>query len=258
MKYATRLQPEQRLKRFQKFLASNGAEVLPVTNEWELVRFNANGVTSIVYKNKRGNVTYVGEAHAAATPTSARSGRLSSASSVRSSPQRSSSKTSRPSGATLRGVWRELRSLGFRWARPCLHSAAAVGAPHLRKRLFLFAAHPEREGLEGWAVQGRERADQRAARPGRRAAPHPDRGGREGERRGWVFDCERQTLRPHVDGRGVRRRRGRSFWDVESPVLRVADGLPERVDQLRAAGNAVIPQVAEAAFRALVQDWTQC
>ena len=38
---------------------------------------------------------------------------------------------------------------------------------------------------------------------------------------------------------------GTSWWAVEPDVGRVADGIPARVDRLRALGNSVVPQVAE-------------
>ena len=41
-------------------------------------------------------------------------------------------------------------------------------------------------------------------------------------------------------------------WPTEPPVGRVANGIPKRVDRLRALGNAIVPQVAEQIFRAIM------
>jgi DNA (cytosine-5)-methyltransferase 1 len=40
-------------------------------------------------------------------------------------------------------------------------------------------------------------------------------------------------------------------WSPEPGVCRVADGLPGRMDRLRALGNAVVPACAEAVGRAM-------
>lgn len=42
-------------------------------------------------------------------------------------------------------------------------------------------------------------------------------------------------------------------WQVEPPVGRVANGVPDRVDRLRGLGNAVVPQVAEWIGRRIVE-----
>ena len=42
-------------------------------------------------------------------------------------------------------------------------------------------------------------------------------------------------------------------WEPEPAVARVADGIPNRVDRLRALGNAVVPQVAEWIGRRIVE-----
>jgi DNA (cytosine-5)-methyltransferase 1 len=41
-------------------------------------------------------------------------------------------------------------------------------------------------------------------------------------------------------------------WIVEPDVGRVANGIPNRVDRLRALGNAIVPQVAEVIGRAIM------
>ena len=44
---------------------------------------------------------------------------------------------------------------------------------------------------------------------------------------------------------------GSSYWETEPAVGRVADGLPNRVDRLKALGNAIVPQVAYELIRHL-------
>jgi DNA (cytosine-5)-methyltransferase 1 len=41
------------------------------------------------------------------------------------------------------------------------------------------------------------------------------------------------------------RNRPEEWWEVEPSVGRVVDGLPNRVSQLRALGNSIVPQIAE-------------
>jgi DNA (cytosine-5)-methyltransferase 1 len=73
----------------------------------------------------------------------------------------------------------------------------------------------------------------------------------------------------HIDQRGacfvpvgrVRRSReasddgdpGRTQWSSEPDVGRVAHGVPNRVDRLRALGNAVVPQIPELIGRAILE-----
>lgn len=42
------------------------------------------------------------------------------------------------------------------------------------------------------------------------------------------------------------------WWSLEPPVGRVANGVPARVDRLRALGNAVVPQIPEVLGRAIL------
>ena len=53
---------EGKLKRFLAFLEARGAQVVPTTNPWEVVRFKGKQQTSVVYCNSRDGITFTGEA----------------------------------------------------------------------------------------------------------------------------------------------------------------------------------------------------
>jgi len=73
--------------------------------------------------------------------------------------------------------------------------------------------------------------------------------GREGgicgrENEGW------QDVHGHARcGRPSNGQFGQAIWLPESGICRVANGIPYRVDRLKALGNAIVPQVAEAIFK---------
>ena len=146
-----------------------------------------------------------------------------------------------------------LAEIGYDAEWHCI-PAAAVGAPHIRDRVFVIAVHPNTE-----TVNARQSDERNAKRCG--------------------ADCpqERQRLRNQFSGLGsivadteieglerreVRRDFGSRFpglgeggrpisdhWSVEPAVGRVANGIPARVDRLRCLGNAIVPQVAEVVAR---------
>lgn len=52
------------MKNFEKFktwLGKQGAEVLPPTNEWEVVRFRTTNGVSVIYTKANGRLTFTGE-----------------------------------------------------------------------------------------------------------------------------------------------------------------------------------------------------
>jgi DNA (cytosine-5)-methyltransferase 1 len=151
-------------------------------------------------------------------------------------------------------VWRALRGLGFRFAPPLLQTASEAGAPHIRRRLFVLAAHPERQRLALGALEpdGHQRTPPERGR--RDVAADGDGDGREGEWGGWVFDRERETLRHDTHRCTDRCRICGSPWAALSPLVRVAHGPADRVDRLRAIGNAVVPVVAARAFTRLARE----
>lgn len=217
-------------------------------------------------------------------------------------------------------VYNGLRDLGFIFAPPGIYTAAECGAPHLRRRLFVLAAHPDR--CEKW--DGKQRKPRRRSRRvrdeggdvprvddpehansdlgGRRQgldqlaleddAQHANAGierlqgelraGSEAGTTGRVdrepADADRERLRKFgftKQERQWRALRGEldrlrstwrivnerlvgggepSPWTVESPLLRVANGLADRTRQLRAIGGGVVPAVAGRAFLDLSEE----
>jgi DNA (cytosine-5)-methyltransferase 1 len=173
----------------------------------------------------------------------------------------------------------ELARLGFdlRWTTV---SAAEVGAPHLRKRWFCLAAHPERFSV--WLEPGRRSGENGQDQTvvgldgaSKSLADTTSIGWRKRESESaWIqrgsftpigggeishavcagLSHGRQTqLDPFADPRALSEleRRGGSGWATEPNVGRVAHGIHARVDRLRGLGNAVVPLQARTAFARL-------
>ena len=91
-------------------------------------------------------------------------------------------------------------------------------------------ADTEREGQ--LQPEGPEREERRRA---------SDSGSEGGE----LQDADERALLPwRVEGRAAQAS-GAEWWATEPPVGRVAHGVPDRLDQLAALGNALVPQIAE-------------
>jgi DNA (cytosine-5)-methyltransferase 1 len=121
-------------------------------------------------------------------------------------------------------------------------SAAEVGAPHLRKRLWI-VAHAKRSE---W------REDPQDATGGLKAPGFVGDGGPVAN------PCLTGLPQPQPEALQPARRRleGRttaqcSWWNVEPPLGRVVAGLPNRIHQLRCLGNAQVPRVALEAWERL-------
>jgi DNA (cytosine-5)-methyltransferase 1 len=61
------------------------------------------------------------------------------------------------------------------------------------------------------------------------------------------------TVAVNAEQRTRRAAHAGCVWSPESPLDRVANGVPQRVDRLRGLGNAIVPAVAEEIMRALAQ-----
>ena len=124
--------------------------------------------------------------------------------------------------------------------------AAAAGAPHRRDRVFIIATpRPVADaalmlsnGSDHYASQCPQPSAVSKSRNRSWPAPMADANsaGSQGRGPGWT----------------TANRAGQSgIWPAEPAVGRVANGIPNRVDRLRALGNAVVPQVAEIVGRRL-------
>lgn len=202
---------------------------------------------------------------------------------------------------TVRGLDRVLGDLAaFRYdAEWHVVPAAAVGAPHLRERVWIIAtaADADAERIrdhQQWDALGRidvpdrrdaEPIDDGAARPaadadrfGRLARPglregdedrlgsgRPDDGALSfdpTDAAGERVEGRRPTRVEVTFARALARLLERDDagyfwhdWPTESPLRRVDDGVPARMDRGRLAclGNAVVPQIVEIIGRAIIE-----
>jgi len=183
----------------------------------------------------------------------------------------------------------DLAALGFDAEWHCI-PAAAVGAPHIRDRVWIIAnaQHPHTDSLGSYRaardVRSTELRDQQGGDAGQVREDVADaQRGESGKRRNidkierrageaeqaWVgssplADADSQRHEVGLDDRrGQDKALGSKFarreasqhdwWDAEPDVGRVAHGVPSRVDRLRALGNAVVPQIPELIGRAILE-----
>jgi DNA (cytosine-5)-methyltransferase 1 len=134
-----------------------------------------------------------------------------------------------------------LEAIGYR-VRAFALSAADVGAPHLRRRIFV-VAHLDRQGEPALPLD---------AEVGGASSDAPDAHGAElrDEPRG----------RSGADGAGAAEPQHAGWRTAQPDVVRVVHGVSRRVDGRRrkALGNAVVPQCAEAIGRMIASRSVQC
>lgn len=144
-------------------------------------------------------------------------------------------------------VRRDLHVLGYR-TRALALSAFDVGAPHLRRRVFVLAADPERVELRNeprWSGGAGRQASNEPSDDGAEGASSDADGQGELEPSGCV---EQEWRWSRVGDR----------WHPEPPVPGVDDGvsprMERRLDRERVLGNACIPACAEVAGRFLMAE----
>lgn len=118
------------------------------------------------------------------------------------------------------------------------------------RRLRSIVADPDEPRLERWLRRELQECARKLA-AGASGSPVADTDSDAWIERRFGVGTEGEE-RGNVDRSGI----ARSFpeiWFVEPDVGRVADGVPSRVDRLRALGNAVVPQIPEIIGRAILE-----
>lgn len=140
----------------------------------------------------------------------------------------------------------ELTALGYdcRWT---IISAAELGAPHIRKRLWILATNAY--GTSG-GIQSRW-----GGRPIRQDATYPEHDGQEkyvadstSARRGEGRKQQGRSIRDEAWRQGPERC---DWWSIEPGMGRVADGIPGRGKRIKALGNAQVPRMVVEAWERL-------
>ena len=167
----------------------------------------------------------------------------------------------------LREVIEDLEGLGYAttWG---IFSAAEVGAPHQRKRVYILG-DSKHYGLSSAEVRGgacstsNNTAQRQDAASKFERAGQPKSGGdlpesdilansndASSERRGVPGGVHQKYPQSNSSCDGVGREATQQ-WLPEPGLGRVVDGCPNRVDRLRLLGNGVVPQTAAKAWTIL-------
>lgn len=135
----------------------------------------------------------------------------------------------------------DLAALGYdcRWM---VLGAADVGAWHKRDRLWIVAADSNRV---------RELQSERGEQDERRRAG--DCGNGDLMRTGFPISWEVAPGKNGIKKWGHSTAKG--WWTTEPDVVRVVHGVSNRVDRIKALGNAQVPQCAATAWRILTEGW---
>lgn len=144
----------------------------------------------------------------------------------------------------------DLAALGYDAEWHCI-PASGVGALHRRDRIWI-VAYPERnagvERHDASVLRGRP-SKAKQARLGRGALADAERRGLQGRHEQRAGPT---AIIPAAYGRYCGGGEFGEAWRIEPDVGRVAYGVPDGMDRLKALGNAVVPQIPELIGRAIL------
>ena len=147
----------------------------------------------------------------------------------------------------LARVISDLAKMGYdtQWAR---FSASNFGAPHQRDRIWI-VAHTKSVRLNTKGLPFGEKAKKPQPGVDSKNMAHTSGIGLSRSRQSW-FSCDPAEDREGQADRAFYERAGH-IWGIESRLGRVANGVANRVDRLKAIGNGQVPVVAKGAFEYL-------
>lgn len=163
----------------------------------------------------------------------------------------------------LTRVLRDLAEAGYDAAWTVL-GADDVGAPHRRKRLWVLGkiSDPASIGRETFGdkngITPETLHQASAGQPCRADCDVSDSAHERNVRRNGQHGADEEAAIAGRDNRrGTQEDDRRKWWCIEPGLGRVADGVPNRVDRLKAIGNAQVPLVAATAFKLLFKQLNQ-
>jgi DNA (cytosine-5)-methyltransferase 1 len=143
---------------------------------------------------------------------------------------------------------------------PFIIAACAVGAPHQRNRLWIIAHSNNSRDRTSQSKFDKKRSSFKqkfkdipffefgrySEDVANTASKRQSGQGKFKQRLCKAQNSERQTNIAESISFG-------GFWSIEPAVGRVANGIPSRVDRLKALGNAVVPQIPELIGKAIIE-----
>ena len=152
-------------------------------------------------------------------------------------------------------VLRSLNEIGYDAEWHCI-TAASIGAPHRRDRIWIVAYPRDSsrwDGISGSIGRDGERELEESIRSSETASIT---GSSEASETISNSNSEGLEGQWKVSSRISKELKDPSYscwWATEPDVGRVAHGIPNRVDRLKQLGNAVVPQIPELIGRAICQ-----
>ena len=151
-------------------------------------------------------------------------------------------------GAWFGRVLGDLAEIGFDAEWHCIPASASVSAPHIRDRVWLVGYPSSTAGQRrAGSVSRTQAASGRARKSNGDRAKRSELAGESGAER---LVSNTNGISPF--GAAIARQE-RGTWPIEPDVARLAHGIPDHVDHVRAFGNAVVPQIPELIGNAILQ-----